>query len=163
MSSTDTSDSSMYKMMGLVVIALTVFTLICMLMARILGGHTADPTDSVMRNALIERIGPVGQVRTAAMAKEEDSQLAAVADSAAAGEPRSGEDLYKGACSACHDSGAADAPKFGDAEVWATRGEIGLDALVASAIKGKGVMAARGGSNYTDEEMQRAVKHLTGL
>jgi len=163
MSSTDTSDSGMYKMMGMVVIALILFTLFCMLMARILGGHTADPTDQVMRNALIERIEPVGQIRTAAMASAEGEQLAAVADSAASGEPKTGEALYNGACAACHAAGVADAPMFGDADAWATRGEVGLDALVASAIKGKGTMVARGGSNYSDEEMQRAVEYLTGL
>jgi len=164
MSSTDTSDSGMYKMMALVGIALCLFTLICIFMARILGGHVADPTDSVMRNALVERIGPVGQVRTAAMASEESEQLAAVAASTASAEPRTGEDLYtNGTCAGCHTTGVADAPKFGDADAWAERGEIGLDALVASAIKGKGTMAARGGTDYTDEEMLRAVKHLTGL
>jgi len=165
MSSTETtSDSGMYKMMGFVVVALTLFTLICMIMARVLGGHIADPTDPVMKNALMERIAPVGQIRTAAMAAAEGEQLAAAADSAASAEPRSGEELYNtGSCAGCHNSGAADAPKFGDAEAWAKRGEVGLDALVASAIKGKGVMSARGGSNYTDEEMLRAVKHLTGL
>ena len=173
MSSTDTSDMGMYKMMGLVVVALTLFTLFCMLMARILGGHTADPTDPVMRNALMERIAPVGQIRTAAMASAEmasaemasveGEQLAAAADSTASAEPRSGEELYNGACAACHAAGIADAPMLGDAEAWATRGEVGLDALVASAIKGKGTMVARGGSNYSDEEMLRAVKHLTGL
>jgi len=35
--------------------------------------------------------------------------------------------------------------------------------LVASAIAGKGAMPARGGSNLSDEEVERAVKHLTGL
>ena len=107
MSSTDTSDMGMYKMMGMVVIALTLFTLFCMFMARIFGGHTPDPTDSVMRNALIERIAPVGQIRTAAMASAEmasaeGEQLAAAADSSASVEPRSGEELYDGACAACH-------------------------------------------------------------
>jgi len=160
MSSTDTtSDSGMYKMMGLVVIALTLFTLFCMLMARILGGHTADPNDPVMRNALIERIEPVGQIRTAAMASEEGEQVAVAAQAG----PKSGEELYNGVCSACHNTDALGAPMLGDAEAWAARGEVGLDALVASAIKGKGTMAARGGSQYTDEEMKLAVEYLTGL
>ncbi len=166
MSSTDTSDSGMYKMMGIVVIALVLFTLICMFMARILGEHTADPTDPVMRNALMERISPVGKIRTTAMASAESEQLVAAADSTASAEPISGEDLYTGACAGCHAANVAaavGAPMIGDAEAWATRGEVGLDALVASAIKGKGTMAARGGSSYSDEEMQRAVQHLTGL
>ncbi len=157
MSSTETSDSGMMKMMGIVMGALCVFTLICMVMARILGIGDADPTDTVMRNALIQRIAPVGQVRTAAMAASEPA--AAVVAAA----PQSPEELVNGACAACHLSGVGGAPLIGDTAAWATRNELGLEALVASVINGKGAMPARGGSTYSDEDIERAVKHLTGL
>ncbi len=162
MSSTETSDSGMYKMMGFVVLALTIFTLFCMLMARILGSHTADPTDTVMRKALMERIEPVGKIRTAAMA-EAEGEVAAIQTAAVSAEPKSGEDLYAAACAACHTAGVAGAPKLGDAADWGKRNEVGLAALVASAIAGKGAMPARGGSSLSDEEIERAVQHLTGL
>lgn len=158
MSSTDTSDSGMFKMMGFVILAMTLFTLTCMLMARLLGGHTDDPSDQLMRNALIERIAPVGQIRTAAMAEAEGA-AAPVAVVAAL----SADELYNGACAACHASGVANAPKFGDVAAWDTRNAAGLEALVASVINGKGAMPARGGSSYSDEDIERAVKHLTGL
>lgn len=162
MSSTETSDSGMYKMMGYVVIALTIFTLTCMILARIFGADSADPTDSVMRNALIERIAPVGKVRTAEMAAAE-GEAAPVAVAVAAVSDLSGEELYNGGCAACHASGVANAPKLGDADAWAERNTLGLEALVASVINGKGAMPARGGSSYSDEDIERAVKHLTGL
>lgn len=158
MSSTDTSDSGMYKMMGMVCIALTLFTLTCMLIARLLGGHEADPTDQLMRNALIERIAPVGKIRTAAMAEAEGAAQPAVEVAAL-----SPAELYQGACAACHASGVANAPKLGDTAAWDERNALGLEALVASVINGKGAMPARGGSTYSDEDIERAVKHLAGL
>jgi len=157
MSSTETSDAGMYKAMGMVCIALTVFTLFCMLMARILGSDEYDPTDTVMRNALVQRIAPVGVVRTAAMAESE-----AAAEPVAAA-PMTPDELYQGACAACHAAGVADAPKFGDVAAWEERNALGLEALVASVINGKGSMPARGGSSYSDEDIERAVKHLAGL
>ena len=159
MSSTETNDAGLFKMMGFVMLALTGFTLTCMLLARILGIQGADPTDTVMRNALVERIAPVGKVRTAAMVEAAGGDAAepvVVAD-------LSGEELYNGGCAACHASGVANAPMLGDADAWASRNSLGLEALVASVVNGKGSMPARGGSTYSDEEIERAVKHLTGL
>jgi len=158
MSSTETTDSGMYKMMGYVCVALTVFTITVMILARILGGHEPDPSDQLMRNALIDRIAPSGQVRTAAMAEAE-----AAAAPAEVVVNRSPEELYQGACAACHAAGVANAPKLGDAAAWDERNALGLEALVASVINGKGAMPARGGSSYSDEDIERAVKHLSGL
>jgi cytochrome c5 len=44
----------------------------------------------------------------------------AAAAGAAAGS-RSGEQIYKAVCGACHDSGVANAPKLGDKAAWAPR------------------------------------------
>ncbi len=75
--------------------------------------------------------------------------------------PKTGEQIYKGACAACHDAGAAGAPKFGDQAAWASRIATGLDALVASATNGKGAMPAKGGSaSLTDAEIKRAVTYM---
>jgi len=160
MSSTETSDSGMFKMMGIVCAILTFFTLSVMLMANMLGGHTADLTDPVMRNALVQRIAPVGKVRTAAMAEAEGAAAPAVEVAVAELGP---EGLYNGACAACHASGVAGAPMLGDAAAWDERNALGLEALVASVINGKGAMPARGGSSYSDGDIERAVKYLTGL
>ena len=73
---------------------------------------------------------------------------------------RAGEDVYKAQCSACHAAGAAGAPKVGDAGAWAARIKTGYDALLNSALKGKGAMAAQGGGDFEDIEIGRAVVYM---
>lgn len=73
---------------------------------------------------------------------------------------RSGEDVFKGQCSACHATGAAGAPKFGDAAAWSARIKTGFEALVQSALKGKGAMAPQGGGDFNDTEIARAVAYM---
>ncbi len=53
---------------------------------------------------------------------------------------KAGQEVYKAQCAACHDAGAAGAPKFADAGAWAPRLKTGYDALVNSVLKGKGAM-----------------------
>ena len=74
---------------------------------------------------------------------------------------RAGEEVYKAQCVACHASGAAGAPKFGDTSAWTARIATGYDALLTSALKGKGAMAAQGGGEFQDVEIGRAVVYLT--
>ena len=74
---------------------------------------------------------------------------------------RVGEDVYKAQCVACHAAGAAGAPKFGDASAWTARIATGYDALLNSALKGKGAMAAQGGGEFQDVEIGRAVVYMT--
>lgn len=77
---------------------------------------------------------------------------------------RTGEQIYKSICAACHDSGAVGAPKTGDAGAWEPRLAQGFEGLTASAIAGKGAMPPRGGgSDLTDTEVARAVAHLANL
>ena len=73
---------------------------------------------------------------------------------------RAAEAVYKAQCSACHDAGAAGAPKLGDAAAWAPRIKTGYDALLASSLKGKGAMPAQGGGEYDDLEIGRAVVYM---
>ncbi|UCU99604.1 c-type cytochrome [Acidovorax radicis] len=73
---------------------------------------------------------------------------------------RSGEDVFKGQCSACHATGAAGSPKFGDAAAWSARIKTGLEALVHSALTGKGAMAPQGGGDFNDTEIARAVVYM---
>jgi cytochrome c5 len=71
-----------------------------------------------------------------------------------------GAELYKQACTVCHAVGVAGAPKSGDKAAWASRVGLGVDALTASVIKGKGVMPARGGSSGSDAEIKAAVEYM---
>jgi cytochrome c5 len=75
-------------------------------------------------------------------------------------EMKTGEQVFKAQCSACHTAGAAGAPKFGDSAVWAPRLKTGFDALWNSALKGKGAMAAQAGGDFSDYEVARAVVYM---
>jgi len=72
-----------------------------------------------------------------------------------------GADVFNSACAACHTTGAAGAPKFGDKTAWGKRNEQGLAVLIKSAIKGKKIMPAKGGHpDLSDLEVARAVVHM---
>jgi cytochrome c5 len=60
----------------------------------------------------------------------------------------------------CHGAGLSGAPKFGDAAAWAPRVKAGYEALLASALKGKGSMTAQGGGDFSDFEIGRAVVYM---
>ena len=73
---------------------------------------------------------------------------------------KSGEEVFKGQCAACHASGAAGAPKLGDAAAWGPRIKTGYPALLNSALKGKNVMPAQAGGEHEDVEIGRAVVYM---
>ncbi|GAB3542842.1 c-type cytochrome [Noviherbaspirillum agri] len=72
-----------------------------------------------------------------------------------------GKKVYETACAACHATGAAGAPKFGDKAAWAPRIKQGNETLYNSAIKGKNAMPPKGGSSASDEEVKAAVDYMT--
>ena len=74
---------------------------------------------------------------------------------------KSGEEVYKAQCVACHAAGVAGSPKFGDVAAWAPRIKTGFEALWNSSLKGKGAMGAQGGGDYEDLEIGRAVVYMT--
>ncbi len=149
------TDSGMVKAMGMVVIAVVVLGLASAFVARMLGVGGDNSSDPIMRNALMDRIEPVGSVRTSSDDLPQASSVMVVASA-----PKTGEELVNGACAACHAAGVAGAPLLGDEAAWASRRELGLEALVASVINGKGSMPARGGSAYSDEEIELAVQTI---
>jgi cytochrome c5 len=85
-----------------------------------------------MEKAIAERIQKIGAVEI----RDANRQL------------KTGEEVFKAQCSACHTSGAAGAPKFGDVAAWAPR------------VKGKGAMGAQGGGDLETLEIGRAVVYL---
>jgi len=76
---------------------------------------------------------------------------------------KTGEEVFKAVCSACHATGTAGAPKVGDAGAWAPRISEGYDTLLHNALNGKGAMPPRGGASpddYSDFEIARAVVYM---
>lgn len=107
---------------------------------------TSRPTsaDATAPQAVAERIEPVGKV----MIKLEGGPL------------KTGEEVFKAQCSACHAAGLAGAPKFGDSAAWGPRIGAGYGALLNSALKGKGNMGPQGGGDFSELEIGRAVVYL---
>lgn len=74
---------------------------------------------------------------------------------------QTGTEVYKAVCAACHATGAAGAPKLGDAPGWAPRIAQGYDTLVKHAVVGIRAMPAKGGNPDLDDiEVARAVAYM---
>jgi cytochrome c5 len=138
--------------------------------AKLLGGKPPGGQDE---EAVLRRIQPMAQVSLSGGAQPEPARTAAKpagpATAAAASPPAAapattagiGKKVYDSACVACHASGVAGAPKFGDRAAWGPRLAGGLDALTASAIKGKGAMPPKGGNtSIPDADIRAAVEHM---
>nr|WP_246624614.1 c-type cytochrome [Oceanobacter mangrovi] len=101
------------------------------------------------------RIAPVGEVCVGA-----ECGGAVVAASSG---PRSGEEVYGGACIACHGAGVLGAPKKGDTAAWDARLEKGFDATLNNAIHGLNSMPPKGNClNCSDDELLAAIKFMSG-
>lgn len=74
--------------------------------------------------------------------------------------PRSGEELFKVRCAACHAAGLMGAPKLADKAAWGPRIASGYAALLNAALKGKNAMPAQGGADYSDVEVGRALVYM---
>jgi cytochrome c5 len=111
--------------------------------------RTGAGTDELSAQQVASRIAPIAQV--------------SIRDANAPRVYKTGEQVYQAVCSACHASGAAGAPKFGNAGDWAPRIAQGYDTLWHTALSGKGAMPPRGGTSpddYSDYEIGLAVAYM---
>lgn len=108
--------------------------------------RTGAGSDGMGTEAIAQRLQPVGTVE--------------LRDASAPAVVHTGEQVYQGQCAACHGAGVAGAPKFGDAAAWGPRVATGYDALLNSALKGKGAMAPQAGGQFSDYEIGRAVVYM---
>ncbi len=123
-------------------------------------GGMADLTDTEMKRA-VEYMFETQSKPAAASAAAATAPQAAAATASAKAEAGAGEKLFKQTCSVCHATGVAGAPKVGDKAAWAPRIQQGIDALVATAIKGKNAMPPRGtAASASDAEIRAAVEYM---
>lgn len=106
----------------------------------------AAGSDGLAAEAVARRIQPVGAV-----------EVRDVRDTSTL---KTGEQVFQAQCAACHATGAAGAPKLGDAAAWGPRNAQGYPTLLNSALKGKGNMGPQGGGDFSDLEIGRAVVYL---
>lgn len=104
--------------------------------------------------------GPAAKPVVSAAASAAGAPVAASAGADAG----KGKAIYESTCAVCHGAGVAGAPKAGDKTAWAPRIKTGMDALYASALKGKDAMPPKGGNlSLADAEVKAAVEYMVGL
>lgn len=160
------ADDVFLREFGVILLALTAFTVIVFFTARAIGGSSFAETQNSPQ-AVLDRIRPFGQVRvgkseeTLAAAAPAAPAAAAAPEPAAAAAGQGGEAVYTKACIVCHSTGVAGAPKVGDKAAWEPRLAQGMDTLVSTALKGKGAMPPKGGhANLSDAEIKAAIEYM---
>ena len=114
---------------------------------------------TVDTSTLEQRIQPLGQVY---LEGEIDVNAIAAPAPSKKQQARSGEQVYTASCASCHAVGVLSAPKMGSASDWAPRLKQGIDALVKSAIAGKGAMPPKGTCmDCSDSELKAAIEHMS--
>lgn len=145
------SQTSAVGMIVTVLSTLLVLTAISLLLIQFLNGIRDFTREADKANdpaAVAERIKPVAQVEVTKAG-------------VGAGGGKSGEEVVTAVCSACHASGALNAPKIGDKSAWGPRIAQGYKTLIKHAIEGIRMMPARGGNpDLSDEEIARAVAFM---
>ncbi|NQY03938.1 MAG: cytochrome c5 family protein [Halieaceae bacterium] len=125
--------------------------------ATLAAAAAAVELTGAQRSAIEDRIKPIGEI-----CLQGDSSCGGAAVAAASG-PRSGEDVYNGACMACHTTGAGGAPVLGDVAAWADRiakGTAALHDAGVNGVPGTGMIAKGGCMNCSDDEIYAAVDYM---
>lgn len=164
------TDKTFIKNFALVVIALTVFTVAIIFLAKEVGFK--EEADIPSRAAITAaRLKPVADVYTS----EDSAAVIQVAATEATPTPvvaatestpalvvaafdgsLDGEMIYGKVCAACHATAVLGAPQPGSAEM-ATRAESGMDTMLQNAMNGLNTMPARGGRPDLSAEQIKAV------
>ena len=138
------------QLLVVIVLSFVVPVIAILLIAQfVLGGLNTGGESAASREAVAQRIKPVADV------------VMGEAGGGASAGPRTGDQIVKAACAACHATGAANAPKIGDKAAWGKLAARGLSDLLASATRGKGAMLAKGGvADLSGFELARAIVYM---
>ena len=136
------------QLVTVLVLAFVVPIVVIVLLAQLATSGRNYDEDAKSPEAVAKRIKPVAEVNLGA-AGPAGRML------------KTGEEVYKSVCTACHATGVAKAPKLGDRRDWAPRIKEGQKELVRVALKGEGAMPPRGGAaDLSDVEVERAVVYM---
>lgn len=159
-------DKQLMAQFSTVIGVLVVIAVICVVLALIFSGRGSNSDDPIAQKLVADRIKPVGQVYVGSVPPEALAQSKAQTSEQgvpASGAPKfsSGKEVFDAVCQACHATGAAGAPKYGDKAAWAKYLEKGIEDMYKFALSGKGVMPPRGGrADLTDENVKSAVDYM---
>lgn len=148
--SEELDDRGVMKMLLVVIGTLVGFFVLIIIIAQMVT-NSADSNkgaDKMVEAATIKRIKPFGEVNIGSA----PVVVAGAVD---------GKGTYGSSCAACHATGAAGAPKFGDKGAWKNRIAQGMDTLFDHAINGfKGMPAKGGNASLSDEAVEAAVEYM---
>lgn len=132
-----------------------------------------NPVANASDPAVAERTAPVGQVAVEGADADAFETVTAASTVVAAAEGETpaaaadhpGKKTYDEACSVCHGTGAAGAPKLGDPSAWEARIAQGIETLYKHAIEGfqgkGGIMPPKGGRvDLNDDAIKAAVDYM---
>lgn len=135
--------------------ALTVLAIILFFIA---GYLTREVSSYKEEEIILGNIEPVGKVN---IDDGSAPQAPAAPAPVASAEPLSDEQIYQNNCMACHTTGAAGAPKIGDAAAWAPRIARGMDTVMANATNGINAMPPKGlCMTCSDDELKSVVEYI---
>lgn len=118
-------------------------------------GTCGDCSDDELKGAIRHMLTETG-IKVAG-----GEAAAPTAKPAAAASASNGKQVYDSACMACHATGAAGAPKLGDAAAWGPRIAQGKDTLVKHALGGLNAMPPRGAcGTCSDDDIKAAVSYM---
>lgn len=153
----------------IVIGALVAITVVIFFIGTSIEEAHLDPDNQenpIAQQAVTDRIRPIGEVATT------DNPRPAPVTTAPSGgeqvqaeETVSGQAVFEQACFACHGTGAAGAPRVGDAAQWADRIAKGIETLYQHSIEGftgnTGIMPPKGGRmDLSDEQVEAAVDYM---
>ncbi len=159
------------QLMTVIALALALLVVLFVMVSQFIANMRSVDKDSpaMTPDAVAKRLKPVGELALAdagggavqgPKSGEENPKAAAAAPAAGKAD---GKKIYDASCAVCHGAGVAGAPKAGDKAAWAPRLKAGMDALYASALKGRGAMPAKGGiTALADADVIAAVDYLAG-
>ncbi len=154
------SDREFLKLFSGLIGALIVLTIVLYIIANaVTTKNLPAPADT---KAIAERIKPVGELAIGQPPSGGGVNVIATAHAAGADK---GKATYDSSCAACHATGVAGAPKFGDKAAWKDRLAQGTPTLYEHAIKGfqgkTGFMPPKGGNaSLSDADMKAAVDYM---
>lgn len=125
-----------------------------------------DIGDKTVRPFVDQRLGPVGSVQIAGQSSSQVSVAAPAGGAAApaaggAAKAETGQQIWQGTCSACHQAGVLGAPKIGDKAEWAPHLAKGLKVLEDHALHGFLQMPAKGGNpSLSDAQVIKALEYM---
>lgn len=145
--------SSMKELIIAIPGAIVGFTILVSLLAYLFGmfgSEKPEPSAEATEASEQKVVANIQPVATVEVAEAEGAHV-----------EKSGEEIVKGVCVACHGAGALGAPKIGNAGDWGPRISQGYETLVKHAIEGIRSMPARGGAaDLTDHEVADAVAYM---